>query len=212
MTYQEHVQKTTSFIETNLTKHRFSDAEVKFCKSIHDERVHNKQKADSVHPTDFVINGRISRQHTDEDLYFGLLSELMVARELGKSISNRNILRDWAEDQIRQNKMVLSEGKFDSKDVGNCQIRAAQYSSFKKRNIIYRDNDFRTKATQPLIGCIINTQESDIWAVMCGFMSYADLIRRRHEFWSNPDGRLPAMFIPIWELSPMENFDLTYLL
>ena len=212
MTYQDHVQKTNSFIENNLVKYRFSNEEVGFCRAIHDERIANRHIVDSAHPSKFVISGKISRHHTDEELYFGLLCELMVAREYGKLISEKNIYKEWANDQIRQNKKVLSEGKFDSKDIGNCQVRTAQYSSFQKRNIIYRENDFRTKAYQPLIGCIINTNPSDMWAVICGFISYEDLIRRRNEFWCDPDGRKPAMFIPIWELTPMEKFDLKHLL
>lgn len=212
MTNQEHVDKMVNYVNTDLKKYTFSDKEITFCKSIQIERDHNKFIYNSKHKNNPIRDNKISRWHDDKDLYFGLLCELLIVREFGNMITSVNIMKLWAEDQINQNKQLLKFGCYDCKDIGHTQVRAAEYSESRTRNIIYRENDFRSKSTQPLIGCIINTQEHDLWAVICGFITYDELKTRKVDFWKNPDGRGAAMFIPVWELTPMSKFDVKHLL
>jgi hypothetical protein len=211
MTNKEHIEKTMEYIG-NLPKYRFSTEEVHFCKELQFERIKNIKTYNEKHPTSQITDGKFSRWHSDSELYFGLLCELVVAREIGGKMVEQHLLRSWAEDQMRQNTKILKEGRFDCKDIGHAQIRTAEYNKNSKRNIIYKENDFRTKSCQPLIGCMFNSDSKDLWAVICGFMSYEDLKNRKTEFWSNPDGRGPAMFIPVWELTSMDSFDTQKLL
>jgi hypothetical protein len=212
MTYQEEVDKTVKFIDDNLFKHRFYPEEIHFCKTINVDRVKKKKEWNNIHPDRPAKESKISQWHSDEDLYFGALCELLVAKVFGQFIKSDNIKQEWIDDQIRQNSQLKMFGHYDCKDIGRTQVRAAEYSTTEKRNIIYRAGDFRSKVGQPLVGCVINTDEKDLWAVICGFMSYDDLVARKDEFWRDPDGRgYPAMFIPIWKLTPMNFFDVEYL-
>lgn len=209
MTREEVIQKTNCFIHNRLKKYRFTKQEIDFCKAVINERNRLRIEWNQKHPFRIIKNSKISRNHKDTDLWWGLLCELLLCREYG----NDTIKQQWAEDQLRQNIQLKKEGYFDCKDVGNTQVRAAEYSEEKMRRLIYRQNDFYTKSCQPVIGCVIDTNPNDMWAVICGFFSWEDLKNRRLEFWGDPDNHgYYAMWIPFWKLTPMDKFDSTYLL
>lgn len=209
----ELIVKTNEYVN-KLTKIRFEQKEITFCKEIQSQRIAYRKEWNDKHPLAEIKNSKISRWHSDQDLWWGLLCEWMVAGIYSRWINGKtNIPYDWAKDTIRQNEQLLKEGHFDCKDVGHTQVRAAEYSETEPRRLIYRENDFRTKSTQPVVACVINTNPNDLWAVTCGFMSWEDLKNRRLEFWGDPDNRgYPAMFIPYWELTSMDKFDPRWLL
>lgn len=208
MNRDELIIKTNDFINNQCIKHRFEDKEIRFCKSIQDQRIDYSNRWNQSHPNKTIRNNKISRWHKDDELWWGLLCELLLAKLYGK---DETFLKNWAKDQIRQNEQVLSKGHYDCKDIGRTQVRAAEYSKTQPRRLIYRENDFFSKSTQPVIACVINTDINDLWAVVCGFMSWEDLKTRKQEFWSDPDKRgFYAMFVPYWELTPMDKFDTKY--
>lgn len=212
MDRQELIKKTNEYIQS-LPKHYFTESETHFCKTIHVQRQQLKMEFESRHPSRFNIPTKISRNHSDDQLYFGLLCELLLCKyfnESRKDELNKDLLKEWAKDQIRQNEMVGKEGRFDCTDVGKTQVRAAEYSDTAPRRVIYRQNDFRTKAHQPVVGCVYHPTDS--WAVICGFMSFEDLKINKSKYWGDPDKRgFEAMWIPLWDLTPIENFDVKYL-
>lgn len=203
MTRKELIQKTVIYLNKWFTKFKLNEDEIKFCKAIQDQRIAYRLEWNYKHPQNYLKNSRISRWHDDKDLWWGLACELVLARVYGSA----NVLKSWAEDQIRQNEQLRKEGHFDSKDIGHTQVRSAEYSETEPRRLIYRQNDFYTKSNQPVVACVINTDPKDIWAMICGFMSWEDLKARKQEFWDDPDQRgFSAMFIPYWKLTPMINF------
>lgn len=202
MTRQELIDKTTVHVNS-LDKIKPSVGDVDLCKKLHDNRLDNKEIWNSKHPLSKAKESKISRNHDDGDLWWGLLGELEIARIYGSD----EIVKSWYYDQLRQNHKVMTTGVYDCKDIGNTQVRAAEWDATAPRRVIYRPNDFRTKSTQPVIACVINTDPNDLWMVVCGFMSWEDLKRRKEEFWCDPDNRgFAAMFIPYWELTPMDKF------
>ncbi len=214
MNKSDIIKKTQEHIDS-LVKYRFNDSEVNYCKEIQNQRIEYREIWNKKYPKLEVSNNKISRWHSDNELWWGLLCELLLCREFGKNVypnEPQRILKNWAEDQRRQNTQLLKEGHFDCKDVGHTQVRAAEHSDEELRRLIYRENDFRSKSTQPVVACVINTHSKDLWAVICGFMSWNDLKDRRQEFWDDPDRRgYPAMFIPYWNLTSMDKFDINEL-
>ena len=210
MTYDEEVDKMVYKVENDFVKFRPSKKEIDFCKLIHNTRLENRDIYNKLHPKELVRNGKISPNHTDEDLWWGLAAELIVAKIFGQDLhisEPKRVMQEWAEDQIRQNEQLLKFGYYDAKDIGKTQVRAFEYVKHSVRNIIYREKDFRSKVGQPVVGCVVNTKEDDFWVEVCGFISYEDLVARKQEFWKNPRGLGWAMFIPIWKLTPMVNFE-----
>lgn len=208
---KEYIRKTVEFVK-ELPKIKFSKEEIDFCKVIQNDRIDAKNSFDKKHSEKIRINKKISRWHSDEELYFGLLCELSICKYFDLIYTEKGLLKKWAKDQIKQNDVLRTQGRFDCKDVGLTQIRAAEYSETSLRRVIYRQNDFRTKAYQPVIGCLFNSKENDIWTVICGYITYEDLVKRKMEFWDDPDKNgFSAMFIPMWELTPIKNFDVNYL-
>jgi hypothetical protein len=205
---QEIIDKTNDFVKT-LNKIVPTKEEVVLCKTLHSDRITKKDLYNKKHPYSLAKESKISRNHSDGDLWWGLLGELVIAKEYG----GREVLSKWYDDQVRQNNKVLINGIYDCKDIGHTQIRAAEYNDAEPRRVIYRENDFRTKSCQPVVGCIVNTVSNDIWVTVCGFMSWEDLKKRKQEFWGDPDGRgYYAMWIPFWELTPMNKFNFNSLL
>jgi hypothetical protein len=211
----ELIQKTNEFINS-IEKYYFTPEEINFCKTIHQ----NRQLLNKQWQTDkwggVLRDTKISRWHSDDSLYFGLLCELLVCRYFNKShgeeILKKDILREWAEDQIRQNNVIGKTGQFDCKDVGKAQVRASEYSKDSPRRVIYRENDFRTKAYQPVIGCVYGNDETGTWGVICGYMTYDELKENKSKYWGDPDKRgYKAMWIPLYNLTPIEKFDIKHL-
>jgi len=214
MTYDEEVNKMVDYVENKFVKLYPTLEEINFCKSVHYQRTKNRNIYNNNRPKEFIQNGRISPNHDDDDLWWGLQCELTFTKLYSQSLyANEPIrlMKQWAEDQKRQNEQLLKFGFYDCKDVGGTQIRGFEYVKHSKRNIIYREKDFRSKLGQPLVGCVCNTKENDIWVEICGFITYEDLIKRKSEFWKNPKGLGWGMFIPIWELTPMNKFNLDWL-
>lgn len=208
MTNQEIIKRTVEYCKV-LPKEKFVKEEIDFCKAIQKQRIEYRKKWNITHLTcQEIENSKISRWHNDEDLWWGLLCELAVVRQYG----SKELFKQWAEDQRRQNNQILTNGHFDSKDIGHTQIRAAEWSEESPRRMIYRQKDFYTKSCQPCVFCLINTDEKDLHAYICGFFSWEDLKNRRQEFWCDPDNRgYPGMFVPVWELTSMDKFDVEWL-
>lgn len=210
MSRDEIIQKTNELVK-GLKKVTFTPEEVHFCEEIQKQRIKYVSIWNSTHGFKWeeIKGSKISRWHSDQDLWWGLLCELMVCKEYG----SEDIMKEWAKDQMRQNEQLLRHGHFDCKDIGKTQVRASEYDEKGLRRVIYREMDFHTKSTQPVVGCLINTDPKNLWAVTCGFMSWEDLKNRKQEFWGDPDKRgYYAMWIPFWELTPMDKFDKKYLL
>lgn len=207
MTRDDLINKTNQYIET-LDKIIPTSDEIYLCKVLHDNRIKNKDIYNKKHPFSLAKESKISRNHNDGDLWWGLLAEFEIANHYGKDIVN-----NWYQDQVRQNQKVLTTGIYDCKDIGHTQVRAAEWDDKAPRRVIYRDGDFRTKSCQPVIGCVVNTNPINIWVRICGFMSWEDLKARKQEFWGDPDRRgYYAMWIPFWELTPMDKFNVNHLL
>jgi hypothetical protein len=208
MTREDLIKKTFHYVDS-LPKIVPSIEDVDLCKSLHNNRMKNSKIYDSKHPLSPTNKNKISRNHADGDLWWGLLGELEIARTYGDNFTASK----WYEDQIRQNNKVLSTGQYDCRDIGHTQVRAAEWFYSSPRRLIYRDNDFRTKSCQPVISCVVYTNPLNYWVVVCGFMSWEDLKARKQEFWGDPDNRgYYAMWIPFWELTPMAKFNQKWLL
>lgn len=194
------------FIES-IPKIDISLAEIYIAKSFHlfkqDARTEYESK---LHPMFRSKTGRISTKHTDDDLYFGLLCELKVARIYG----GEPLARKWFNDQKYQIERIRKENIFDCKDIGNTQIRGIEWQPNEMMSMIVREKDFRSKAHQPVICCVISIPEK--WIRVCGWLSY-DQIRNQlpNEVKYDPQGRGVAYWIPTYLLNPMESFDKQYL-
>jgi hypothetical protein len=192
----------------SIPKVDINEAEIYIAKSFHYHKQDARTEYESkLHPMFRSKSGRISTQHTDEDIYFGLLCELKVARIYG----GEPLARKWFNDQVSQVERIRKENIFDCRDVGRTQIRGVDWRTDQMMSMIFREKDFRSKAHQPVICCVISIPEK--WIRVCGWLSYDDIKNNMpNEVKYDPQGRGVAYWIPTYLLKPMESFDRQYLL
>lgn len=206
MNRDELIKKTAEYV-SNLEKIAPTTEEIVLCKSLHSRRMENMEKWNSRNVAK-TTSHKISKNHSEGDLWWGLLGELVIAKKYGGD----GVVKEWENDQERQNLKVLMSGVYDCKDIGHTQVRAAEWDERAPRRLIYRPNDFRTKSTQPVIACVVNTVRGEEWVAVCGYMGWEELKERRMEFWCDPDrSGFTAMFVPYWELRDMSTFDIKLL-
>lgn len=184
------------------------ESEIYIAKSFH----YFKQEArteyeNKLHPMFRSKSGRISTKHTDEDIYFGLLCEFKVAIIYG----GQPLAKKWFKDQISQVERIRKENVFDCRDIGHTQIRGIDWKPDQMMSMIFREGDFRSKAHQPVICCVVSIPEK--WIRVCGWLSYDDIKNNLpKEVKYDPQGRGTAYWIPPYLLKSMDTFDQQYLL
>jgi len=172
-------------------------------KRIHDE----KNKARDGYDMSRCGKLRKSSKHAEEleedDLFFGLLGELMVTHEYGLD-------ECWLKEQRKQVEKIKRCGIFDITDIGKTQIRTSCYvERMKLISIIVRPKDFQSKAGQPIIGCVYYPQKKSI--KICGWTTLQEIRTRPTQFGSFGGDGTMAFYVAPYDLNPMPTFDEKFL-